>query len=245
MTDALHHERVCALVPCHREPPARALVAGLVARVGRLLVVDDGLAGDAARELDRLAVAHRFEVLRLGGNFGKGHALARGLAHLRAGDDPPEAVLVLDADGQHPLDAVPAFLAAAAGADLLVGDRFGDLRAMPAHRRLANLFISRLLAVVSGERVRDSQCGMRLLRGRALTEVSFPAGRFESETTHLRRCLAGGVPVAWVPIAAIYAGTKSSFRPIRDSIRVLGALREAKIADDEALELPVPAPETA
>ncbi len=219
-------QSVCALVPCHREPPAAELVAGLVARVGRVLVVDDGLRRDAARALDRIASAHGAEVLRMGGNHGKGHALARGLAHLRDGDVALEAVLVLDGDGQHPVEAVTEFLAAADGAELLVGDRFGDLASMPRYRRLANRFVSRLLGRVAGVMVRDSQCGMRLLRGRALHAVAFPGGRFESETLHLKRCLVQGVAVAWVPIPAIYRGQPSSFRPLRDGIRVLAAVRD-------------------
>ena len=72
--------------------------------------------------------------------------------------------------------------------------------------------------------MRDTQCGMRLLRGRALHEVPPPPGGFEAETAHLKRCLRAGVPVAWVPIPAIYEGEPSSFRPLRDSARIARAL---------------------
>ena len=69
--------------------------------------------------------------------------------------------------------------------------------------------------------MRDTQNGMRLLRGRAL--ATFPAGGYEAETIHLRRVLRDGVPVAWVPIPAIYAEEQSSFRAGRDSAKVLWA----------------------
>ena len=74
--------------------------------------------------------------------------------------------------------------------------------------------------------IRDTQCGMRLLRGRALHEVEFPHGGYEAETVHLRRCLAAGVEVAWVPIPAISGDERSSFRPVRDGVRVLRAAVE-------------------
>jgi hypothetical protein len=64
---------------------------------------------------------------------------------------------------------------------------------------------------------------MRLLTRRALLDVRFEGGGFEAETVHLRRCLRAGVPVAWVPIPAIYERSPSAFRPIRDSIAVLAA----------------------
>ena len=95
---------------------------------------------------------------------------------------------------------------------------------MPWSRRTANVAVSRMLAARTGKPVRDSQCGMRLLRGRALHEIPFPSGGYEAETQHLKRCLEAGVDVAWVPIPAIYDGEPSSFRPVRDSVRILRAL---------------------
>jgi hypothetical protein len=131
-------------------------------------------------------------------------------------------VLVIDADGQHPTSVLPAFLAAGADADLVVGDRFGDLSAMPLQRRLANRTTRRLFRLVTGCEVRDTQNGMRLLRGPAL--ATLPSGGYEAETSHLKRVLVGGLRVAWVPIPAIYGDEHSHFRPVADSGRVLWAL---------------------
>lgn len=212
--------RTAALVPTHLEPPARAFLEELGRLVDRVVVVDDGSPPDAARALEAVARETSAEVVRLPANAGKGFAVAAGLRHLagRAG-----AVLVLDADGQHPTSAVPAFLAAAERAELVVGDRFGDLSTMPLDRRLANRLASALLSIRTRRRIRDSQCGMRLLRGRALS-VPFPEGGYEAETVHLKRCLRAGVRIEWVPIPTVYAGEPSSFRSVRDTARVLRAL---------------------
>ena len=216
--------RVAALVPCHREPPGRGLLQQVVQLVDDVLLVDDGMPEASARELAGRAREAGAVVLRLPLNGGKGHAVAAGLRVLLARRPPPEAVIVMDADGQHPSAAVPAFVAAAAEAELVIGDRFGDPRSMPWARRLANRLASRVLGLATGHPVRDSQCGMRLLRGRALLEVAFPGGGYEAETRHLKACLRAGVPVAWVPIPAVYDGEASSFRPVRDSLRVLWAV---------------------
>lgn len=220
MSTPLDPRRVTALVPCHRDPPPAELVDALLDRVGRVLVVDDGMPGG-----HRLRERGRVGVLRHGANLGKGHALATGLGHLRATARPPAAVLVVDADGQHPPELAAAFLAAAATAELVVGDRFGDLAAMPALRRTANRAASGLLWAVTGAGVRgrDTQCGMRLLRGRALHDVPFPPGGYESETLHLKRCIRAGLAVSWVPVPAVYEGAPSSFRPVRDVLRVAAA----------------------
>jgi dolichol-phosphate mannosyltransferase len=132
-------------------------------------------------------------------------------------------VIILDADGQHPPGEIPALLGPAAEAELVIGDRLGD-PAMPRTRKLPNRVASGLLAAMTGRPVPDSQCGMRLLRGRALYEIEFPGGRFEAEMRYLKRCLVAGIRVAWVPIPAVYENHPSSFRPLRDSLLVLRAL---------------------
>jgi glycosyltransferase involved in cell wall biosynthesis len=200
------------------------LLAGVQAAVGHVVLVDDGMPPPAARELARFGAGSGATLLRLPANTGKGSAIATGLAHLLDGRPAPEAVLVFDADGQHPPEAIPALLAAAEEAELVIGNRFVEPDGMPWERRLMNRLASRLLSLVTHTPVPDSQCGMRLLRGSALHEVAFPAGRFEAETMHLKRCLREGIPVAWVPIPAIYPGHPSSFRSVRDSVRVLSAL---------------------
>jgi glycosyltransferase involved in cell wall biosynthesis len=183
-----------------------------------VLVVDDGMPPDAAARLGAVAAGRPdVDVLRLEANRGKGHAIAAGIARLAPVAD---AVLVLDADGQHPVAAVPDFLAA--DGDLVIGDR-SDRRATPFVRRVANAITNALLSRTTGTRMRDSQCGMRLLRSRALA-VPFPGGRYEAETRHLKSCVRAGLNVAWVPIPTIYGAERSSFRRVRDSLLVLAAV---------------------
>ena len=211
------HASVVAVMPSHDDVPENALVREVLEHVDRLVIVDDGSGDDVAGALDEIATDPRVELVRLGSNGGKGSAVRAGIERARA-----DAVLVIDADGQHPPHAIPGFLAAARNAELVVGDRFDDLARMPFHRRVANRTTRRLFQVATGRQVRDTQNGMRLLRGRAL--ATFPAGGYEAETIHLRRVLRDGVPVAWVPIPAIYGEERSSFRAGRDSAKVLWSL---------------------
>ena len=91
---------------------------------------------------------------------------------------------------------------------------------MPLLRRVANVLTSLAVGVAARAPVRDTQCGMRLLSGRALRDITFPGGGYDAETLHLRACLAAGVAVAWVPIPALYGDERSSFRAVRDGIAV-------------------------
>jgi membrane-associated phospholipid phosphatase/predicted MFS family arabinose efflux permease len=213
---------VAAVMPSHGDVPTRALIDEVLEHVDSLVLVDDGSDVDVARRLDDLAGSPGVELVRLRSRSGKGSAVRAGVDRLVARANPPEAVLVIDADGQHPASAIPAFLAAGGNADLVVGDRFGDLDDMPLQRRLANRATCRLFRLATGREVRDTQNGMRLLRGRAL--ATLPAGGYEAETRHLKRVLVSGLQVAWVPIPAIYGEEHSHFRPLADSARVLWAV---------------------
>ena len=220
---ALAATDVVAVVPCHGALPAPGFLEHLTRTFGGAVVVDDGNEERDAKALVALANAADADLVRFPGRSGKGHAIGAGIRCAAERWPELEAVLVIDADGQHPLSAIPAFVAAAQHAELVIGDRLGDARRMPADRRVANHVASLLLSAVVRRRVRDTQCGMRLLRGRALTDVQFPGGGFEAETLHLKRCITAGVAVEWVSIPAIYDGAPSSFRPIRDVARITRA----------------------
>jgi membrane-associated phospholipid phosphatase len=189
-----------------------------------VVVVADGVPPGAEAVLERVAAAPGVELLRLPENAGKGDAVAAGARAVLARAERPDAVIVVDADGQHPPDRVPAFAAAARTADLVIGDRSGDRGSMPWTRRITNSVSSGLLALKLRRRVPDSQCGMRLIRVDALERVPFPPGRYEAETHHLRAVARAGMEVAWVPVPALYDGAASSFRPVRDTARVLRAI---------------------
>lgn len=210
---------VAAVMPSYNDVPARALLTEVLGHVDVLVLVDDGSDRAVALELDALAAELGFVLVRLPERRGKGSAVRAGVERVGTRHD---AVLVIDADGQHPPAAIPDFVAAAGEAQVVIGDRLGDLGRMPLQRRLANRLTRRLFALATGHSVRDTQNGMRLLRGRAL--ATLPAGGYEAETRHLKRVLAEGLTVAWVPIPAIYAHERSSFRPLHDSALVLAAL---------------------
>jgi membrane-associated phospholipid phosphatase/predicted MFS family arabinose efflux permease len=209
---------VAVVMPSYDDVPTRELLAAVRSRVGGLVLVDDGSRPEVARQLDELAASVGAELVRMPERSGKGSAIRAGAA--RAGAF--EAIVVVDADGQHPAGAIPAFVAAGQHADLVIGDRFGDLSSMPLHRRIANRTTRRLFQLATGHEVRDTQNGMRLLRRSAV--ALFPGGGYEAETTHLRLALRAGLAVDWVPMPAIYADENSSFRAGRDSVRVLWAL---------------------
>jgi membrane-associated phospholipid phosphatase len=213
--------RLAAVIPAYRSERVTQVVAETLRHADDVVLVDDGATPAVANVLEQVAREPRVHVVRMGANAGKGSAVAAGIGAALERD--PDAVVVLDSDGQHPPHLIPAFVAAADRYDVVIGDRRRDGR-MPRSRRIANALSSWSLSLVVGRRLHDSQNGLRLIRADALRAVEPPPGRYEAETRHLKALLRSGREVGWVPMPAIYDDEPSSFRPLVDSARVLGAI---------------------
>jgi membrane-associated phospholipid phosphatase/MFS family permease len=214
---------VGAVIPVFASDRAAEIALGTLRHVDEVVLVDDGAPPEVSRSLDALAGHDRVRVLRLAENGGKGTAVAAGAALLLAGPRPPEAIVVLDSDGQHDPERIPAFVEAARRADAVLGHR-RDRRSMPLDRRIANRAASLVLLGSARRWVPDCQNGMRLFRTDVLRELPLPAGGYDAESRHLRALLATGRAVASVEIPTIYDGEPSHFRPLADTLRVARAL---------------------
>ena len=147
-------------------------------------------------------------------NQGKGAALRLGFE--RALADDLDAVLTLDADGQHDPGEIPKFVAAyevAPRPDLVIGRR--NFRTMPPTRRLANELGGKAFSWAVGQQILDNQSGYRLI-GRRVMEATLGSdeGGFEFEVEMITTCIRLGGEIAWVPIRTIYAGAPSHIRPL-------------------------------
>ena len=210
---------IAALVPAYQ---AAAHLGEVLLRLAALpsrphvLVVDDG-----SRDATAL-VARQFgaDVHSFAANRGKGHALLAGFERLR----DFEAVVTLDADGQHPPECLPAFVAAAeAGADLVLGRR-EITPEMPPARRFANRFSSAWCTAIAGQPISDSQCGYRLYRREVLLRTPVRASRYEVETEMAVRASRLGFRVAHVDIPTVYGDEVSHLSPTRDVPRIVGMM---------------------
>ena len=211
--------RIAALVPAYQ---AAAHLGDVLTRITRtlpdlpVLVVDDG-SRDATAEVARMfgARVHSFAA-----NRGKGYALLAGFDLLREYD----GVVTLDADGQHPPECIPSFIAAFdESTDLVLGAR-ARTPDMPAARRFANAMSSGWATAMAGQRISDSQSGYRLYGRRLLDRTPITPGRYEVETEVAVRAARLGFKLKEVEIPTIYGAEKSQISAFRDVPRIGGTL---------------------
>lgn len=214
--------RVAALIPAYNcAGRIGRVVAGARAHVPLVVVVDDGSSDGTGAE----AEAAGAEVLVHSTNTGKATAVRSGLQVLLGG--PFTHILMLDGDGQHAPADVPAFLRAAAeGAEIVLGNRLWNWRAVPARRYWTNFLGTRALEIMTGYPLEDSQCGFRLVSASLLRRMGLVASKYAIDTEILIRSKKLGASFVHVPVQVIYDGTVSHYRPLIDTVHiVLSAVR--------------------
>ena len=160
------------------------------------IVVNDG-SGDRTGELCREA---GYPLLDLPANLGLTGAFQTGVRY--ACEQGYDAVLQLDADGQHD----PAFILPMMekmekeNLDLVLGSRFLTEKRPRSLRMAGNALIEGAVRLTTGQRMTDPTCGMRMYGARVMPHMAYsPLARPEPDTlAYLIRCgaRAGESPVS-------------------------------------------------
>jgi glycosyltransferase involved in cell wall biosynthesis len=215
--------KIYALIPGYNEAERIRAVIDASKPQLPVVVVDDGSTDETAS----VAEAAGATVLRQVPNQGKGAALKRGFRW--AIDNGADAVLMLDADGQHDPAEIPKFLNmyATNNSDLIIGYR--NFSEMPFTRKLANTIGRASISWAMGQKILDNQSGYRLVSRRLMeaTLESDEAG-FEFEVDMVVLCIRRGMRLDWVPIRTIYAGEGSHIKPwhhVKNFFRVVRKTR--------------------
>jgi glycosyltransferase involved in cell wall biosynthesis len=213
-------EPLVVIVPAFNAEPTLANVVKGVRRTlpkAFIIGVDDGSTDGSAQLMRTVAD----ETIEFPQNRGKGAALRAGFdSALKKG---AAAVLTIDSDGQHDPAFATAIIGALDHADIVIGTRDLSGKAVPKHRRIANMISSAATRAVSGGKVRDSQSGYRAMKAEVLRKVDAVGDRYEFETDFIIRAARAGFTTVNVPISTIY-GSPSYFREFRDAWLVIKVL---------------------
>ena len=219
--------RILGLIPAYNAEPFVADVIRKSMQHVPVLVVNDG-SRDSTLANARSTGA---TVIDQQPNQGKGVALQRGFREaLKQGAD---AVVTLDADGQHDPAEIPLFVAKfhETSADLIIGER--DFSRMPFVRRMSNTIGRRAFSWAIGRRVRDNQSGYRLLSRRlmeALLDGASVERGFEFEMDMIVVCVKRGWRIEGVPVRTIYGDEVSNIKPMQHVVHFFRMVQQARRA---------------
>lgn len=220
--------RIGIIIPAFN--PSPDVLEGLVRRITRIcapndyriLVVDDG--SENAIEFNDLSDSP-VSILRHSDNRGKGAALKSAFGYFLR-HRSVDVIITLDADLQHPPEKIPEFLEAFAGnaGSIITGYRQRNPRVMPVHRIVSNGLTSLIISLLTGQLVRDSQCGYRLISLDVLQNMSLSEDGFHLESEMLIRAGWLGFKIGSVPIPTIYNNEKSSIKNVPDTLNFVSLI---------------------
>lgn len=108
-----HTQRISCIVPVYNEEAGISeFIAALILTLEQLgylyeiIIVDDGSQDNTPALIQQLRTLYVLRYLRFSRNFGKENAISAGLDHARG-----DAVILIDADFQHPLELLSEFVA--------------------------------------------------------------------------------------------------------------------------------------
>jgi dolichol-phosphate mannosyltransferase len=176
--------RVSVIIPTYNE---RDNIAPLVERLlehdgVNVLVVDDASPDGTGAVADAVAAQHpgRVEVLHRTSNRGFGRSYVDGIKHAIARG--ADLICQMDADFSHDPAQLPALLAAAERADVVIGSRYvagGGVVNWKKRRQLLSRFANAYVRAITHVAARDCTSGYRCWRREAL--ASLPLDAFVSD----------------------------------------------------------------
>ena len=120
-----------------------------------IIVVNDGSTDSTAERANISDV----KLLSFPENRGYGASLKTGITTARA-----EIIVIIDADGTYPCEAIPEMLARSDKYDMVVGSRVGENVNIPFNRKQAKWFLRLLASFLSGKHIPDLNSGLRVIK---------------------------------------------------------------------------------
>jgi dolichol-phosphate mannosyltransferase len=232
---------VCICLPTYNE---RENLEAMVDRLGEVLgndgvvlVIDDNSPDGTGGIADRLAAGREWvHVLHREKKEGLGPAYLDGFR--RALQLDADLILEMDCDFSHDPADVPRLVAAAEGAELVLGSRYvpgGGTRNWGALRRLISRGGSLYAQLLLGVPIRDLTGGFKCYRRDVLETIDLDAIHskgyaFQIETTY--RAIRAGFRVVEVPIVFVdreVGGSKMSRSIVLEAVWKVPALRLASL----------------
>jgi glycosyltransferase involved in cell wall biosynthesis len=211
------------LIPAYKPGDALVTLAKeLIARgFNEIVIVDDGSGPEYAHIFEAVGQSG-CRVLRHEKNMGKGRALKTGMRDILEKGSGISGVITADADGQHLVkDIVNVGLTLLDNENTLVLGKRTFAGKVPLKSRFGNTITRHVFNFVSGQKVHDTQTGLRGIPFSSLGDMLTLRGdRYEYEMDMLLEAKRFGLRIVEVDIETVYLdknNTSSHFNAFKDS----------------------------
>jgi glycosyltransferase involved in cell wall biosynthesis len=212
--------RICVVVPVYNHGlTVRDVVRG-ARQAFDVIAVNDG-STDATAAV--LAAEKDIVVVTLKTNEGKAAALTRGFGEAR--ELGFTHAITIDADGQHPVDALDTFAALSRRFPkaCIIGVRNLRVERAPLLRRVSNAMSNLFFKLETGLSLRDTQCGFRVYPLERIAALPVRSAKYAYELEVMVRAAWAGMELIPCAVRTDYSAPTSRlshFHPLHDFFRV-------------------------
>ncbi|MBW2568311.1 MAG: glycosyltransferase family 2 protein [Deltaproteobacteria bacterium] len=209
--------KICVVIPAYNSPQTIGnVVKGSLQYISDVIVADDGSTDNTAD----IAAEAGAQVILIDKNLGKGNALK--VLFQKAIDEGYDAVISVDADGQHNPADIPRFIALHHNypESVIVGSRMHDIHKIP-RGRYNSMHVARFyVSLGANQFIEDTQSGFRLYPLSTAQNILLTADRFVPETEFLLKAGDSGFTIRSLKIETIYNGNVTHFKPVTDIVAI-------------------------
>jgi len=196
-----------------------------------VIVVDDASTDGTATAVAKQPV----RLIRLPENKGYGAAIKRGVREART-----ELILIIDADGTYPTEAIPELLRCAQDFDMVVGARVGETVHIPWVRRLAKACLRSLASCLVNSKIPDINSGLRIIRKSVVGRFeNILSSRFSFTSTLTLSMVSSGFSIHYISINYYKRIGKSKIRPVDALIFLCQTIRTVVLFNPLRVFLPL------
>ena len=192
--------------------------------VDKVLVCDDGSTDNT---FENATLSGAF-VLKHKKNLGKGAALKT--LFEKAKEIDADIIVTIDADGQFLPEEMIKLIEPIKNKkfDLVIGNRFLDMKEMPNYRKVGNKILDRFTKLAANLPFEDTQSGFRAYSKNALNKISFSTNGFGVDSEILIDAVNKDLKITEKNITVIYnTGDKTSTKnPVSHSMGVIASIVE-------------------
>jgi glycosyltransferase involved in cell wall biosynthesis len=209
--------QICVVIPAYNASKTiNDVVTGALKHVSHVIVADDGSTDDTAETARRAGA----DVVTISRNRGKGHVLK--ILFQKSIEYGFDAVITIDADGQHDPEEIPSFIDAhnLHPRNIIVGSRMHEQEKIP-RARYNSMHIARFyISLAANQFIDDTQCGYRLYPLSLINELILTTEKYITETEILIKAGDMGTVIRCIDSKAIYTDNGSHYRPVLDTTAI-------------------------
>lgn len=185
--------------------------------VDEVIVVDDG-STDSTVEIARLAGAR---VIQHQDNKGYGAAIQSIFAEAKKSQ--ADILVVLDADGQHRPQEIPALIKPILDGDYdcVIGSRHQQAKKIPFYRRIGQRIILHSVKTISENELTDTECGFRAFSRKAVNTLELHENGMAVSAETVAEVTRKNLKITQVPIDVTYNKDSSTLNPVAHGLGVL------------------------